>query len=183
MYCCTRDIITEPYLVTTISSVSSRCNQSAASTHIAVSQIKVLPLLSLTFSRKAEWTSLKPEHQWWNLTTSPALLMWVTKWELCRWIKLAQLRLRCRRRQKYDTFQRGAENKPRGQKVDMAFKGCPQQNAEKKADGFTEMMEQPLAWPSVDVITPACTGCYETGCFFYEHLINKMIWAKINELK
>lgn len=60
----------------------------------------------------------------------------------------------------------------------MAFKGCPQQNAEKKADGFTEMMEQPRAWPSVDVITPACTGCYETGCFFYERLINKMKSAK-----
>lgn len=60
----------------------------------------------------------------------------------------------------------------------MAFQGYAEQNAEKTV-GFTEMMERPLTWPSVDVITPACAGCYDTGCFFHDHLINKMQSAKI----
>lgn len=60
----------------------------------------------------------------------------------------------------------------------MAFKGCSRQNGEQKTEGFTERMEQPLTWPSVDVIHHGYIGCFDMDGFFDGHLTNKMKSAK-----
>lgn len=56
---------------------------------------------------------------------------------------------------------------PRGQKVDMVFKGCSRQNGEKKTEGFTERMEQPPTWPSVDVISHGYISYNDLDSFFF----------------
>lgn len=114
-----------------------------------------------TLGRKVESTLLEPEHREWNLTMSPVSLMWATEWEPMQMNQARGAEVTLQEEAEMWHFPERRWKQPRGQKVDMAFKGCSRQNGDKKTEGFTERMEQPLRWPTVDEISHGYIGCFD----------------------